>query len=79
MGWLIAARAVAGAGGAGLLTVSSVITTDLTSLRSRGHYQGMSPDSWSIATVRLNIYFRLDDDRIRCRGVSRRTRVRVDR
>ncbi|KAJ9096351.1 hypothetical protein QFC21_005172 [Naganishia friedmannii] len=41
MGWLIAARAVAGAGGAGLLTVSSVITTDLTSLRSRGHYQGM--------------------------------------
>lgn len=40
MGWLIAARAVAGAGGAGLLTVSSVITTDLTSLRSRGHYQG---------------------------------------
>lgn len=41
MGWLIAARAVAGAGGAGLLTVSSVITTDLTSLRSRGHYQGL--------------------------------------
>jgi hypothetical protein len=28
-------------GGAGLLTVTSVITTDLTSLRERGYYQGM--------------------------------------
>ena len=28
-------------GGAGLLTVTSVITTDLTSLRERGYYQGV--------------------------------------
>lgn len=41
MGYIIAARAIAGAGGAGLLTVSSVITTDLTSLRDRGYYQGL--------------------------------------
>lgn len=41
MGTLIAWRALAGAGGAGLLTVSSVITTDLTSLRERGYYQGL--------------------------------------
>ncbi|KAG7531600.1 hypothetical protein FFLO_04259 [Filobasidium floriforme] len=39
MGLLISARALAGAGGAGLLTVSAVITTDLVSLRERGFYQ----------------------------------------
>jgi MFS family permease len=41
MGYLIASRAVAGIGGTGLLTVASVITTDLIPLRERGHYQGL--------------------------------------
>lgn len=34
-------RAITGAGGAGILTLSSLITTDLTSLRERGYYQGL--------------------------------------
>lgn len=38
---LIAARAVAGLGGGGLLTVSAVICTDLVHLRERGFYQGI--------------------------------------
>ena len=38
---LLAARAVTGAGGAGILTLSSIITTDLISLRERGYYQGL--------------------------------------
>lgn len=45
MGALIASRAVAGAGGAGLLTVASVITTDLVPLRQRGYYQGEARES----------------------------------
>ncbi|KAK1925211.1 multidrug resistance protein fnx1 [Papiliotrema laurentii] len=38
---LIGARAFAGLGGGGLLTVSSVIVTDLVPLRDRGLYQGI--------------------------------------
>ncbi|KAL7414504.1 major facilitator superfamily domain-containing protein [Mrakia frigida] len=38
---LLAARGVTGAGGAGILTLSSIITTDLISLRERGYYQGL--------------------------------------
>ena len=38
---LLFARAITGAGGAGILTLSSIITTDLISLRERGYYQGL--------------------------------------
>ncbi|OJT13552.1 Multidrug resistance protein fnx1 [Trametes pubescens] len=39
---LIVARAVAGMGGGGVMTVSSVAVTDLIPLRQRGLYQGMT-------------------------------------
>ncbi|PCH41423.1 vacuolar amino acid permease [Wolfiporia cocos MD-104 SS10] len=39
---LIAARAVAGMGGGGVMTVSSIAVTDLIPLRQRGLYQGMT-------------------------------------
>ncbi|KZT26988.1 vacuolar amino acid permease [Neolentinus lepideus HHB14362 ss-1] len=38
---LIAARAIAGMGGGGVMTVSSVAVTDLIPLKQRGLYQGM--------------------------------------
>ncbi|KAH9062096.1 MFS general substrate transporter [Lactarius vividus] len=39
---LIAARAVAGMGGGGIMTVSSVTLTDLVPLKQRGLYQGLA-------------------------------------
>jgi len=39
---LIAARAVAGMGGGGIMTVASVAVTDLIPLKQRGLYQGMA-------------------------------------
>ncbi|PFH52884.1 hypothetical protein AMATHDRAFT_1920 [Amanita thiersii Skay4041] len=39
---LIAARAVAGMGGGGVMTVSSIAVTDLIPLKQRGLYQGMA-------------------------------------
>ncbi|KAI0786360.1 MFS general substrate transporter [Abortiporus biennis] len=39
---LIAARAIAGMGGGGVMTVSSIAVTDLIPLRQRGLYQGMT-------------------------------------
>jgi len=39
---LIAARALAGMGGGGVMTVSSIAITDLIPLRQRGLYQGMT-------------------------------------
>ncbi|WVW79459.1 hypothetical protein I302_101428 [Kwoniella bestiolae CBS 10118] len=40
MGFMIAARVVAGAGSGGILTVSAIIISDLVSLADRGLYQG---------------------------------------
>ncbi|WWC63940.1 uncharacterized protein I303_106546 [Kwoniella dejecticola CBS 10117] len=40
MGFMIAARIVAGAGSGGILTVSAIIISDLVSLADRGVYQG---------------------------------------
>ncbi|KAF7331947.1 Multidrug resistance protein fnx1 [Mycena kentingensis (nom. inval.)] len=42
MSSLIAARAIAGMGGGGVMTVSTIVTTDLIPLRKRGLYQGMA-------------------------------------
>ncbi|RDB22561.1 Multidrug resistance protein fnx1 [Hypsizygus marmoreus] len=42
MGTLIAARAVAGMGGGGVMTVSSIAVSDLIPLKQRGLYQGMA-------------------------------------
>ncbi|KAG8955270.1 hypothetical protein FRC03_011230 [Tulasnella sp. 419] len=42
MNSLIAARAIAGMGGGGVMTVSSITTTDLIPLKRRGVYQGMA-------------------------------------
>ncbi|CED82850.1 Predicted transporter (major facilitator superfamily) [Phaffia rhodozyma] len=41
MNVLLIGRAIMGAGGAGILTLSSLITTDLTTMRERGFYQGL--------------------------------------
>jgi len=42
MDGLIVARAIAGMGGGGVMTVSSIAVTDLIPLRQRGLYQGMT-------------------------------------
>ncbi|KAI0036084.1 MFS general substrate transporter [Vararia minispora EC-137] len=42
MNVLIAARAIAGMGGGGVMTVSSIAVTDLIPLKQRGLYQGMA-------------------------------------
>lgn len=42
MGALLAARAIAGMGGGGVMTVSSVAVTDLIPLEKRGIYQGIA-------------------------------------
>lgn len=49
--FLIAARAVAGLGGAGIQTVASVIMTDLLSFRQRGIWQGIGNVVFSIGTA----------------------------
>lgn len=42
MNTLIAARAIAGMGGGGVMTVASITVTDLIPLKQRGLYQGMA-------------------------------------
>lgn len=44
---LIIARAIAGMGGGGVMTVQSIVVTDLIPLKKRGVYQGMASIVWS--------------------------------
>jgi len=48
---LVAARVVAGIGGGGLNTMSSIVTSDLVSLRDRGKYQGYGNLSYALGSV----------------------------
>ncbi|GAA5836626.1 hypothetical protein JCM9279_000448 [Rhodotorula babjevae] len=48
MNWLIAARFLAGAGGGGMNTTSSVIAADLFPLRERGLLGGISTTLWAL-------------------------------
>ncbi|EME43835.1 hypothetical protein DOTSEDRAFT_129861 [Dothistroma septosporum NZE10] len=51
IGMLIAARAVQGIGGAGLLTLVDIAISDLFSLRTRGTYLGIIGGVWAIAAA----------------------------
>lgn len=47
-GWFVTARFIAGIGGGGMLTTSSIIASDLFPLRSRGLVQAISGLTWSV-------------------------------
>ncbi|KAI8140615.1 major facilitator superfamily domain-containing protein [Fennellomyces sp. T-0311] len=49
--WLVAARAVAGLGGGGINTLTTVITSDLIPLRERGKYQGYGNMFYGLGSV----------------------------
>ncbi|KAJ3559559.1 hypothetical protein NM688_g271 [Phlebia brevispora] len=49
MNWLIAARTIQGAGGGCILSIGSIILSDLVSLRERGLYNGMIGLTWAVA------------------------------
>ncbi|KAJ1850675.1 hypothetical protein LPJ73_003338 [Coemansia sp. RSA 2703] len=51
MGMLIASRAIQGIGGGGLMTMVSVIMSDVTNERDRGKYTGFLAASWGIASA----------------------------
>lgn len=51
MGMLIAARAVQGCGGGGLLVLVNITIGDLFSLRSRGAFYGIVGGVWAIASA----------------------------
>ncbi|KAJ2783951.1 hypothetical protein GGI15_002407 [Coemansia interrupta] len=51
MGMLIASRAIQGIGGGGLMTMVSVILSDVTNERDRGKYTGFLAASWGIASA----------------------------
>ncbi|KAJ7588556.1 Mfs1.2 [Mycena floridula] len=49
MDWLIAARVVQGLGGSGILSLTSIIVSDLVSLRERGTYNGIIGLAWAFS------------------------------
>ncbi|KAJ3557850.1 hypothetical protein NM688_g1248 [Phlebia brevispora] len=51
MNWLIAARTVQGAGGGGILSLGSIILSDLVSLQERGTYNGLIGLTWACAAA----------------------------
>ena len=50
---LVAARAVAGLGGGGINTLTTVITSDLVPLRQRGKYQGYGNMAYGVSSSSL--------------------------
>ncbi len=50
MNWLIGARVVQGLGGGGALTLTSVIISDITTLRERPKYMAMGAFAWALGT-----------------------------
>ncbi|EIW57953.1 Mfs1.2 [Trametes versicolor FP-101664 SS1] len=51
MNWLIAARAVQGLGGGGILSVVSIIMADLVPLKERGLYNGLTGMTWAVSSA----------------------------
>ncbi|KAJ3473492.1 hypothetical protein NLI96_g12977 [Meripilus lineatus] len=49
MTWLVAGRAIQGAGGGAIFSLSSIIISDFVPLRERGAYQGFTGLVWSVA------------------------------
>ena len=51
LGQLIAARALQGLGGAGLMAMSQAAIADVVSPRERGRYQGYMAGAWGVASI----------------------------
>ena len=50
MDWLVAARVVQGLGGGGCLALTSVIISDITTLRERPKFLAMAAFAWALGT-----------------------------
>ncbi|KAJ6620570.1 MFS general substrate transporter [Mycena sp. CBHHK59/15] len=50
MDWLIAARVIQGLGGSAILSLSSIIVSDMVPLRERGAYNGILGLMWALAS-----------------------------
>lgn len=50
MDWLVAARVLQGLGGGGCLTLSTVIISDITTLRERPKFLAMGAFAWALGT-----------------------------
>ncbi|XP_006457967.1 hypothetical protein AGABI2DRAFT_199095 [Agaricus bisporus var. bisporus H97] len=51
MDWLIAARALQGIGGGGLIQMINITLSDIVSLQDRGKYSGLLGATWALASV----------------------------